>query len=751
MRFTLGLRQQVALLAGIGLVGLVLVGGIALVGQHHQGRATAAAGRAADMAARLGSLQTDLRELARIESGFLRQPSEALATRQRETTTSLRGQLEAFRPLLAAAGLDTEATDLAQALGLQEETFSAAAALRREAGFDETTGLQGALRNSVRDVERRLNGVADLRLTVLMLMMRRHEKDFIARGEARYIAELRRRVREFGAALPLAGLEPEAQTAIAGLMAGYERDFLAFAEVETQRAEALVALDGATAWLTGPIDALIDGAARAADAAHAEGNAILAAIRTWLSWGIGLVGLSVGLIGWAVARSIGRHLGAVTGAMTALAAGDLDRTIPGAGRRDETGALAAAMTVFQENGRLAKRLAEEVAAERRTAEATRTASLRAMADRVESEAGGAVQRVDVIMGRMAGAAEVMATSAESVARESGSVASASTEALQDAQAVASAAEQLSASVREIAGQVANAAAVTQRAVGLGHDGRSRIDALQIAVGKIGDVSRLIAGIAGQTNLLALNATIEAARAGEAGKGFAVVASEVKTLAAQTARATEDITAQIAAVDGATQAAVAAVAGIAASVAEIDQVASAIAAAVEQQSAATREIARTVAQSADRAREVTDRIAKVSGETGLTGERAAEMREGAVEARAAVAALRAAIVRTVRGAAPEVDRREETRHALRLPARLAVAGQAEAEAMLHDISMTGAALRGASAPRGARVTLRVPGLLGGGLPSEVLAEDAGLLRLRFDLDAGLRASLRAALDQQAVAA
>jgi methyl-accepting chemotaxis protein len=183
--------------------------------------------------------------------------------------------------------------------------------------------------------------------------------------------------------------------------------------------------------------------------------------------------------------------------------------------------------------------------------------------------------------------------------------------------VAAAAEELSASVAEITRQVASSAGVARRAVEEARATDAAVAGLADSAARIGDVVRLINDIAGQTNLLALNATIEAARAGEAGKGFAVVASEVKNLAAQTAKATEEIGGQIGQMQQATNGAVQAIRGIAAIVQEIDGITSAIAAAVEEQGAATREIARNVAEAAAGTEEVSSGVATVRGEVQQT--------------------------------------------------------------------------------------------------------------------------------------
>ncbi|NKC29364.1 methyl-accepting chemotaxis protein [Falsiroseomonas selenitidurans] len=253
------------------------------------------------------------------------------------------------------------------------------------------------------------------------------------------------------------------------------------------------------------------------------------------------------------------------------------------------------------------------------AEAAQKAATEATAKRFEAEILAAVGTVAAAADRLGSEAEVMDKVARETSDRSGSVAGVSAEASANVASVAAATEEVTASIHEIGRQVMRSTAATGTATGQAQTATEVVRGLVADVQKIGDVVKLISDIAGQTNLLALNATIEAARAGEAGKGFAVVASEVKTLAAQTAKATEEITARIGAVQTATGGVAQAIDAVAGTIGELNDVASAIAAAVEQQGATTSEIARNVQQVARGTQSVSSNIEGLSESAARTGQ------------------------------------------------------------------------------------------------------------------------------------
>ena len=313
-----------------------------------------------------------------------------------------------------------------------------------------------------------------------------------------------------------------------------------------------------------------------------------------------------------------RPLGRMTGAMRRLAEGEAATAIPGAGRRDELGAMAGALAVFRDNLVRTRALEEETALARAGAEAQRRQATRAMADAFERAVGGIVGAVTAAATELQATAQTMTVTARETAGQSGGAAAAAAQAASNVGMVAAAAEELGASVDEIGRQVDGSARLAGAAVREAGASAAQVQALTEATHRIGDVVGLISSIAAQTNLLALNATIEAARAGAAGRGFAVVAAEVKELAGQTAKATEEITGQIAAIQASTGQAVGAIGGITARIEEIAGVATAIAAAVEEQGAATREIVRNIAQAALGTESVTGNVAAVAGAAEQSG-------------------------------------------------------------------------------------------------------------------------------------
>jgi methyl-accepting chemotaxis protein len=336
-----------------------------------------------------------------------------------------------------------------------------------------------------------------------------------------------------------------------------------------------------------------------------------------------VVAVAAGLV-FLFTRRLTKPLARLTGQMGQIAGGALDITVQMTDRHDEVGAMARAVEVFREGLIEHRALVAKQESVTKSAETERRAALNQMADGFDREVGTLVATISSASAKMETAAGSMSGSAERTQQQADAAAQAATAAGSGVETVAAAAEELSASINEISRQVAESAKITGQAVADTQRTDAIVRTLAERADKIGHVVGLISSIAGQTNLLALNATIEAARAGDAGKGFAVVASEVKSLANQTARATEEIGTQIIQIQAATQEAVQAIRGITGVIETISTISTSIASAVEQQGSATGEIARNVQQTAQATGEVTGYISGVSQAAIETGGAAANV-------------------------------------------------------------------------------------------------------------------------------
>tara|TARA_R110002073_G_scaffold44448_13_gene123169 strand:- start:1009 stop:3081 length:2073 start_codon:yes stop_codon:yes gene_type:complete len=636
----LKIGQRIAILSVIALAGTVTIAGSAFISFQLVKKAELTYAQGTDLKVTTGRIDSFALNMRRAEKDFLLRKDMKYVDTYQSHISNISKYLKEALQYSSDQKTTSSINKLSKLVEAHSAQFALVSGLYQDIGLVESKGLEGRMRTSVHAIETALNEQAlNEGLMVKMLMMRRHEKDFIMRTDKKYLSRVLARQSEFKTIL--AGLKYSAviKNDITTKLDAYVNSFQAYVERYSRFDQELKKLSNIYAEMEPHFELISANADEILAQASQEMKDVRASAIAWVAVISAIILPFVAISSWVLARSITVPLHSLQSSVNKISEGQYDEDVPGQDAKDELGMISGALDTLRisarERIRLEKAAAEQTEIQARLeAEKLKSENELAQAEKrkVEEEAQKKEKRTQLMQAKISdfnttvsealqslrAASEQMdetsgqlVTVSNSVDEQAGVVAEETRNTNENVQTVASAMEEFSSSIQEISSQVNTASRLSEDAISTLKIGGEAVGNLTTSSKRIGEVVKLISDIANQTNLLALNATIESARAGEAGKGFAVVAGEVKNLANETENATGEIGTQIAEMQSATESAVSAIHNIGEVVEKLNQSMMTIASAIEEQNSATQEINRSVNYAAQGTQKVAQQIGNVS--------------------------------------------------------------------------------------------------------------------------------------------